>query len=154
MERTTFESPLGLLLLEANEKALQRLLFLETGKKASETSNHPALKKAIRQLKEYFKGDRKLFNLPLQPEGTSFQQSVWRALQSIPYGQTQSYSQIAKSIKKPDAKQAVGTANGKNPLPIIIPCHRVIGSDGTLVGYSGGIDKKRWLLEHENALLL
>lgn len=154
MEQTTFESPLGPLLLEANDAALQRLLFLETGKIELESSHHPTLQKAIRQLEEYFKGDRKLFDLPLQPEGTSFQQSVWKALQSIPFGQTRAYSQIAESIQKPGAKQAVGAANGKNPLPIIIPCHRVIGSNGNLVGYSGGIDKKRWLLEHENALLL
>lgn len=128
--------------------------------KAAKTGSHEAmwretalLKEAGRQLQEYFSGQRKKFSLPLAPAGTVFQHSVWNALKDIPYGETRSYGQIARTLGKAKAARAVGRANNKNPISIIIPCHRVIGADGKLVGYGGGLDKKAYLLalEKENA---
>ncbi len=107
------------------------------------------LVETARQLAEYFAGDRRTFDLPLAPEGTGFQQLVWRALTTIPFGETRTYGQQAQLIKRPSASRAVGAANGKNPIGIIVPCHRVIGSNGTLTGYAGGLAMKQWLLEHE-----
>jgi methylated-DNA-[protein]-cysteine S-methyltransferase len=104
----------------------------------------------MRQLTEYFSGKRKTFTITLAPQGTPFQQRVWQALQSIPYGRTLSYGQIAKAIGKPKAARAVGAANGQNPVSIIVPCHRVIGSNGKLVGYGGGLSIKEALLAHES----
>lgn len=104
----------------------------------------------MKQLKEYFDGERYEFDLPLAPEGTSFQLEVWRALEKIPYGETVSYLDIAKRIGKPAAVRAVGAANGANPLPIVIPCHRVIGHNGKLTGYGGGLEKKQYLLSMES----
>lgn len=103
------------------------------------------------QLDEYFRGERTCFDLPLGPRGTPFQLAVWAELIAIPYGQTRSYGQIAASLGMPTASRAVGTANGSNPLPIVVPCHRVIGSSGTLTGYSGGLERKRHLLDLEAA---
>jgi len=108
---------------------------------------------AARQLEEYFAAERRSFDLPLAPAGTAFQQTVWRELTKIPYGGTISYGQLARTIGKPDAVRAVGAANGRNPFPIVIPCHRVIGSDGTLVGFGGGLDAKRFLLGLERGSL-
>lgn len=105
---------------------------------------------AERQLREYFNGERKEFQLPLAPEGTAFQQKVWKALQTIPYGETRSYKEIAVQTGNEKACRAVGMANHRNPIGIMIPCHRVIGSGGKLVGYAGGLDKKKFLLELEN----
>ena len=110
------------------------------------------LVEAVRQLRAYFAGERREFRLPLDPQGTDFQRQVWRELESIPYGQTRSYSQIAAAIGAPRAVRAVGAANGANPLPIVVPCHRVIGSDGRLTGYGGGLALKKRLLELEGAL--
>ncbi|MEN6568264.1 MAG: methylated-DNA--[protein]-cysteine S-methyltransferase [Veillonellales bacterium] len=107
------------------------------------------LKEAGRQLKDYLIGKRKTFELPLAPDGTEFQQKVWQSLQEIPYGETRSYGEVAKSIGKPQASRAVGMANHKNPIPIFIPCHRVIGATGNLVGYAGGLSVKKSLLELE-----
>jgi methylated-DNA-[protein]-cysteine S-methyltransferase len=101
------------------------------------------------QLAEYFAGDRQEFDLPLDPGGNPFQSLVWQALTSIPYGETTSYGKVALSIGHPDGSRAVGSANGQNPVPIIVPCHRVIGADGSLTGYGGGLPAKRWLLDHE-----
>jgi methylated-DNA-[protein]-cysteine S-methyltransferase len=101
------------------------------------------------QLDAYFAGELRAFDLPLAPAGTEFQQLVWRALRAIPYGATRSYADIARAIDRPTASRAVGAANGKNPLAIVVPCHRVIGAAGALVGYAGGLPTKRWLLEHE-----
>lgn len=109
----------------------------------------PLLKEAVRQLQQYFVGNRKQFELPLGPEGTPFQQKVWAALLTIPYGETRSYKEIAAQIGNAKACRAVGMANHRNPIGIIIPCHRVIGSSGSLTGYAGGIDKKQLLLELE-----
>lgn len=108
---------------------------------------------AAKQLREYFAGKRKDFSLPLELKGTDFQKKVWRALQKIPYGKTVTYSDIAKSIGKPKAVRAVGQAINRNPISIIIPCHRVIGKDGSLTGYAGGLWRKEWLLKHEQRLL-
>ena len=101
------------------------------------------------QLDEYFRGERKAFDLPLAPKGTDFQKKVWNALQKIPYGETKTYGEIAAAVGNPKAARAVGMANNKNPIGIIIPCHRVVGADGKLVGYAGGMDKKEWLLQLE-----
>ena len=109
----------------------------------------PVLQEAARQLGEYFDGTRKVFDLPLQPRGTAFQQSVWRALCDIPYGQTRSYARLAEQIGRPKACRAVGMANHKNPIPILIPCHRVVGADGSLTGYAGGLAMKKALLDLE-----
>lgn len=107
----------------------------------------------IAQLEEYFEGHRQTFDLPLAPEGTEFQQSVWQALTRIPYGETTSYGELARRIGKPQASRAVGLANGANPLPIVVPCHRVIGADGSLTGFGGGLDIKRKLLALERATI-
>ena len=109
----------------------------------------PLISSAKRQLDEYFQGKRKSFDLPLAPSGTQFQQKVWNALCTIPYGETRSYKEIAAQIQNPKGCRAVGMANNRNPIMIIIPCHRVIGSNGSLVGYAGGLDIKQWLLAHE-----
>ncbi len=108
--------------------------------------------KCLRQLDEYFNGRRQKFNVPLQLEGTDFQKAVWRQLKKIPFGRTASYGEVARAIDRPRAFRAVGNANNKNPIPLIIPCHRVIGSDGKLVGFGGGIWRKQWLLDHEKSL--
>lgn len=109
----------------------------------------PLLKEAEKQLQEYFTGKRKTFDLPLNPQGTKFMKEVWTALQEIPYGKTKTYGEIAKKVGNPKAARAVGMANHRNPIPIMIPCHRVIGSHGKLVGYALGMDKKEFLLEWE-----
>lgn len=111
------------------------------------------LSEAVRQLREYFAGEREVFTLPLRPAGTPFQMSVWRALEEIPYGHTRTYRDIANAIGRPTATRAVGAANGQNPLPIFVPCHRVIGSDGSLTGFGGGLDVKLALLRLEGVLL-
>jgi len=108
------------------------------------------LEEAVYQLKEYFRGDRKQFDLPLNPQGTKFQKRVWKELCKIPYGKSISYLDLSKKLGDPKAIRAVASANGKNPLWIIIPCHRVIGSNGDLVGYAGGLERKKWLLNHES----
>ena len=110
----------------------------------------PLLDEAARQLSEYFAGDRTEFDLPLRPIGTEFQQRVWRALCDIPFGHTWSYGELAAHIGSPTASRAVGLANGRNPISIVIPCHRVIGANGSMTGYGGGIERKRWLLAHES----
>jgi methylated-DNA-[protein]-cysteine S-methyltransferase len=110
------------------------------------------LDRARVQLEEYFSGNRKQFDLPLAPQGTPFQQEVWHTLATIPYGETISYAQLAQRIGKPTAMRAVGAANGRNPLPIVLPCHRVIGADGSLTGFGGGLPTKQFLLELEGAL--
>jgi len=104
---------------------------------------------AIRQLQEYFEGRRLTFEIPLAPAGTEFQRRVWMALRDIPYARTVSYGDVAREIGNPKGGRAVGLANGRNPISIIVPCHRVIGSDGSLTGYGGGLERKQWLLEHE-----
>lgn len=144
----TYHMPLGRLTIGSNGQALTTLAFgdliLPGEKRATELTN-----RAANQLQEYFAGKRRSFDLPLAPEGTDFQKRVWKAIEEVPYGQTRSYSDIACIIGNPKACRAVGGANNKNPLPIIVPCHRIIGANGTLVGYGGGAKIKAYLLELE-----
>ena len=147
MDCMTMDSPCGMLTVWTDGNALVRLAFTGTEPNAPET---PLLRKARAQLGEYFSGKRRVFDLPLSPAGTPFQQDVWRALRTIPYGQTWSYARLAEQAGHAGAYRAAGTANGKNPLPILIPCHRVIHGDGTLGGYTSGLEIKRILLKLEN----
>jgi len=119
----------------------------------SEVSETPLLKKAAQQIQEYLEGKRTAFDLPLSPEGTPFQKAAWEALLTIPYGETRSYKQMAEQVGNPKACRAIGMANNRNPIMIVVPCHRVIGADGKLVGYGGGLDMKRKLLEIEKGKL-
>ena len=148
------ESPIGRLRLVSNGAQLTAIEFenLQADEAGGEERNDPALKACSNQLGEYFAGKRKTFDLPLAPAGTDFQQNVWQALKAIPYGELRSYRDIAESLHNPKAVRAVGAANGKNPLPIIVPCHRVIGSDGSLTGFAGGLEAKRVLLRLEGAI--
>ena len=155
---TIVDSPMGPLTLVAEGGVLVNLLF-----DVSRTAADPValgertsvgFEPIVAQLEEYFAGDRKVFDVPLRFEGTPFQETVWRALQSIPYGTTWTYGQLAEEIGRPGASRAVGLANGRNPISIIVPCHRVIGSDGSLTGFGGGLGRKEWLLRHEGALLI
>jgi methylated-DNA-[protein]-cysteine S-methyltransferase len=151
------ESPVGKLLLVADEEGL-RLISFQKGKHAQRPRDDwrkdaAPLRETMRQLKAYFSGELQEFRLPLAPEGTEFQRKVWSALCDIPYGETISYGDLARRIRNPKAVRAVGTANGANPIPIVIPCHRVIGSDGTLTGYGGGLDIKEKLLGLEQKQL-
>ncbi|MFP8965242.1 methylated-DNA--[protein]-cysteine S-methyltransferase [Pokkaliibacter sp. CJK22405] len=114
-----------------------------------ESNHHPLLIQAKLQLEEYFAGKRQSFDLPLAKRGTAFQQKVWASLQRIPFNQTRNYRQLAEMLEQPSAVRAVANANGRNPFTLIVPCHRVIGSDGSLTGYAGGLDRKAWLLKHE-----
>jgi methylated-DNA-[protein]-cysteine S-methyltransferase len=151
--RTTVPSPLGPLRLVATADALTEIwLPGETPSGAPDpvgAAAPPPLAEARRQLEAYFAGDLREFDLPLAPAGTPFQREVWERLRAIPYGRTVSYGELARRLGRPDAVRAVGAANGRNPLPIVIPCHRVIGSDGRLVGYGGGLAAKAMLLDHE-----
>lgn len=149
----SIETPIGPLLLLGDGEGLVELGLPERGKLAQPPAGAQASKARLRaaahQLGEYFAGTRSQFDLPLHPSGTAFQLEVWGALLTIPYGETVSYKDIAQRIGRPRAVRAVGAANGANPLAIIVPCHRVIGSHGDLVGYGGGLPIKRWLLAHE-----
>lgn len=150
------DSPLGPLFLAADAEGL-RMLYMDPFPREPLPDWQPAareLDEVCRQLDDYFAGRREHFELKLAPVGTAFQRRVWQALLEIPFGRTWSYRDLALHIDKPDAIRAVGTANGANPISLIIPCHRVIGSNGTLVGYGGGLPRKEWLLRHEGALLL
>ncbi|MFW2001992.1 methylated-DNA--[protein]-cysteine S-methyltransferase [Acinetobacter ursingii] len=148
-------SPVGQLKLVANEQALVAILWDNENPKRVrlaeliEDVSHPILLNTQQQLIEYFSGQRKVFDIPLDFEGTDFQKKVWRALLTIPYGETRSYKQIAQQLGNEKAVRAVGAANGKNPISIVAPCHRVIGAGGALVGFAGGLDKKEILLRLE-----
>ena len=152
---TVIDSPYGPLTLVADEEGLCGLYMVEQRHRpAEETFGHPDPSAPIfaeteKQLKEYFAGQRREFDLPLSFGGTEFQRTVWRGLLGIPYGETVSYGELADRLGRPTASRAVGLANGKNPLGIIVPCHRVIGSNGDLTGYGGGIERKRQLLDFE-----
>ena len=149
------ESPVGKLKLVANANALVAILWERERPNRIKLAilksdpQQPILLEAERQLKEYFAGTRNEFNLPLEPAGTEFQKKVWQALREIPFGQTRSYLDLAKSIGSAKAVRAVGAANGKNPLSIVVPCHRVLGGDGALTGFAGGLEVKARLLAHE-----
>lgn len=146
MPAFTMSSPIGYLTVTEHSGAITSIAF---GGKAETPPDTALLRETKRQLDEYFSGSRRVFDLPLIPHGTAFQRRVWAALESIPYGQTRTYAQIAAAIGSPKACRAVGMANHCNPLPIVIPCHRVIGSGGQLTGYAGGLDIKRYLLTLE-----
>nr|WP_241262784.1 methylated-DNA--[protein]-cysteine S-methyltransferase [Parahaliea mediterranea] len=150
----TVDSPIGPLQLVSNGTALLEIRFpgMHRGAAPPATGEDPALSAGARQLAEYFAGRRRHFDLPLAAGGTAFQQQVWRALEAIPFGETRSYRDIAVHIGRERAVRAVGAANGRNPLPIVVPCHRVVGSDGTLTGFAGGLAIKRQLLTMEGAL--
>jgi methylated-DNA-[protein]-cysteine S-methyltransferase len=148
-----FDSPIGPLVLVSDDDALAHLHLPKNGKAghvAPEWQRSPARLREVRaQLAAYFSGKLLTFDLPLAPQGTPFQRAVWNQLVQIPYGDTTSYIELARRLGKPSAMRAVGAANGANPLAIIVPCHRVIGANGTLVGFGGGLPAKRWLLDHE-----
>jgi methylated-DNA-[protein]-cysteine S-methyltransferase len=146
---TTVDSPVGPLLLTSDGTSLTRLLFAAEPDPSWSTDPCPVLDEAVRQLGEYFAGERRDFDLELDPVGTPFQLTVWAALRDIPYAETISYGQLAGRVGNPHASRAVGLANGRNPISIVVPCHRVIGANGSLTGYGGGLDRKRTLLELE-----
>lgn len=145
-----YETDIGEIGITENGTAITHIYFGENTSKDINLIETPLLKEAYKQLKEYFSGKRKVFQLPLAPKGTDFQEKVWKALQEIPYGRTYSYKDIAIKIGNINACRAVGMANNRNPIPIIIPCHRVIGTNGKLVGYGGGLKIKEMLLKIEN----
>lgn len=146
---TTYcDSPVGILKIICSDEHVTAVLFCNE-EMGQENDSHPLLQKCIDQLNEYFSGKRKTFDLPLNQEGTQFQQQVWQLLLQIPFGKTISYHQLATQYGDLKAIRAVASANGKNNLAIIVPCHRVIGSNQSLTGYAGGLWRKKWLLEHE-----
>lgn len=149
-----YNSPIGRLILQGNKGVIEKLHFPNSAKlkkqDLEQQYDETAFALAIRQLQEYFQGTRQIFDVEIAPSGTVFQQSVWRELQKIPYGKTASYSLIAEKIGNPKGSRAVGMANNRNPIPIIIPCHRVIGKNGSLTGFGGGLDTKRFLLDLES----
>jgi methylated-DNA-[protein]-cysteine S-methyltransferase len=164
LSKTLFESPIGPLVLVADDWGLRSVTFPDGDRPAAvtdegqevvddETLAHPVLRAAVEQLVEYFEGRRRTFDLALNPVGTDFQRRAWNVLTDIPYGTTISYREQATLMGSPGATQAVGSANGANPLPIVVPCHRVVGSDGSLIGFGGGIDLKRQLLDREQGTL-
>lgn len=142
------ETPVGLLEICASDSAITSIYFADD-RRIKEQSNEIS-RLAVIQLTEYFAGKRMRFELPLMASGTGFQQRVWQQLVTVPYGQTCSYGDIANKLSNPKAVRAVGAANGKNPISIVVPCHRVIGANGTLTGYAGGMDRKAWLLKFES----
>jgi len=157
--RTTMQSPIGTLTIVANERAVIAIdwdggaghesSIGETEIEDVAAADHPALAVAVEQLGEYFDGERTEFDIPLDPDGTEFQHRAWDALVRIPFGETVSYGEQADMLGDRNKARAVGAANGKNPIPIVVPCHRVVGSNGHLTGFAGGLDTKAWLLAHE-----
>lgn len=150
-----FSSPFGSVYIYADDKAIKAVLFKPWQNSMADNAvsqSNPIIDKCWQQLEEYFSGKRTNFDLPISADGTEFQQKVWQTLLTIPYGETWNYGQLAQAIGNNNASRAVGAANGKNPISIIIPCHRVIGANGTLTGYAGGLIAKEWLLKHEGTL--
>lgn len=148
MTTAAYKSPIGLLEISATPDAITSILFMNEESGQSYSTN-PYIENCIKQLEEFFNGMRKEFDLHLEPEGTEFQKKVWNKLLEIPFGETISYLELSKSLGDEKAIRAVANANGQNNIPIVIPCHRVIGSDGSLTGYGGGLWREKWLLEHE-----
>ncbi len=146
-----YESPIGIVEIEGSSDAISSIMFVEENEKMNliQVDTPPVLVECYNQLEEYFKGSRFDFTFPYEFEGTEFQKTVWQALTKIPYGETVAYQHIARLIENEKAVRAVGSANGKNKLSIVIPCHRIIGSNGNLTGYAGGLWRKEWLLNHE-----
>jgi len=149
MNFTMVDTPIGEILIAGDDDAVHEIHFAPAVPHDDWTRDDASLKYASVQLRSYFAGKRRDFDFPLSPRGTEFQLAVWNALRGIPYGETTTYGAVAKRIGRPDAVRAVGAANGANPVGIVIPCHRAIGTDGTLHGYAGGLPRKRWLLQHE-----
>ncbi|NER13138.1 methylated-DNA--[protein]-cysteine S-methyltransferase [Leptobacterium flavescens] len=149
METAYVNTPLGMARIEGDENGIAVVSILNNEEETAELVPE-ILEDAVYQLREYFEGKRTDFDLPLNPEGTDFQKKVWKELAEIPYGKTMSYLELSKKLGDIKAIRAVAAANGRNPLWIVVPCHRVIGSDGSLTGYAGGLWRKKWLLEHEN----
>lgn len=158
-----FDSPVGGLLLAADDAGLTEIQFEPHRRPAPASGGSPrptdgasaaarTIAEARAQLTAYFAGELDTFALPLAAHGTPFQERVWAALRDIPFGETISYAELARRVGEPRAVRAVGGANGRNPLPVVVPCHRVIGADGSLTGFGGGMERKRWLLDHEGAL--
>ena len=152
-----YDSPVGRLTLISSDVGLRAVLWPDDEERVRigqwiEQVEHPILTKTAAQLEEYFGHERTNFDLPLDPVGTEFQHLVWRRLQSIPYGETTSYGAVAASVDRPEAARAVGAANGRNPISIIVPCHRVIAASGALAGFAGGLGVKQQLLDHESEL--
>jgi len=154
---TVYNSPIGMITLQANDQGLLGAWFTiqttQPDQLGIELADHPILMKAVTQLEQYFSCTLQKFTIPIAAKGTPFQQKVWSALATIPYGKTCSYQDLANAIDNPKAVRAVGLANGKNPVSIIVPCHRVIGKNGKLTGYAGGVDRKKDLLKHEGVIL-
>jgi methylated-DNA-[protein]-cysteine S-methyltransferase len=159
LSSTVMDSPMGPLTIVASNAGLRAVLWprddparvpLGEIAKTTKTTDHPVLVAAVEQLSEYFAGDRQSFDLLLDPIGTDFQQSAWMALRAIPYGTTVSYGGQAAAMGDKRKARAVGAANGRNPISIIVPCHRVVGSNGSLTGFAGGLESKQWLLDHES----
>lgn len=146
-----YSSPIGIIEITGNEDGIATLYFVDK-KKSDSSSLSPLMKECLYQLEEYFKGIRKEFGIKLNPQGSEFQKKVWNELLTVPFGKTSTYLTISRQIGDSKATRAVGNANGSNPISIIIPCHRVIGSNGKLTGYGGGLWRKEWLLNHENTL--
>jgi methylated-DNA-[protein]-cysteine S-methyltransferase len=152
---STVSSPVGKLMLVADDSALTGLYFLECDHTPPDTRrwrhdpDHPLLRQTETELREYFDGSRQRFSLAVRPSGTQFQESVWREIARIPYGETISYSELASRAGAPQAVRAAGTSTGRNPVSIVIPCHRVMGKNGSMCGFGGGLDRKRFLLELE-----
>ena len=148
METCFISSPLGITKIEGDEKGVAIISVLSEGELSTTIPNQ--LQEAVLQLQEYFEGKRQDFTFKLNPKGTDFQQKVWQELRNIPFGKTISYLDLSKKLGDLKAIRAAASANGKNPIWIVVPCHRVIGTDGSLTGYAGGLWRKKWLLEHEN----
>lgn len=147
-----YNSPVGVLCVEDNGSAVTAIRLCRNGEAYGDSDNQSELAQdVIKQLEEYFDGERRIFEIPIAPKGTEFQQKVWRALTDIPYGETRTYGEIAQQTGNPRACRAVGNANNKNPIMIVIPCHRVIGSNGDLTGYACGLDIKKYLIDLEKS---
>ncbi|WP_139856178.1 methylated-DNA--[protein]-cysteine S-methyltransferase [Aequorivita sinensis] len=144
------QSPIGVIEIVGNSEGVSSILFKDDDSLAISENIPKELNDVVTQLQEYFEGKRSTFNVKITPKGTDFQKRVWNELLNIPFGKTLNYQQIANKLGDPKVIRAAASANGKNPISIIIPCHRVIGSDGSLTGYAGGLHRKKWLLEHEN----
>ncbi len=149
VQRAFLKTPVGFLEVTGTENGIRSLYFLDFKVRIARVPSH--LHDCINQLEEYFAGTRKCFSLTLDLEGSPFQLRVWQQTLKIPYGTTVSYQELAKELENPNAFRAVGGANASNPVSIIVPCHRVLGGNGKLVGYAGGLPRKKWLLEHEHA---
>jgi len=150
METVYINSPLGITKIIGDQDGIAVISVADAGSEDISAAIPEVLREAVSQLQEYFDGKRTDFNLKLNPKGTEFQQKVWKSLLEIPYGKTVSYMDQTKKLGDVKAIRAVASANGKNPLWIVVPCHRVIGTNGSLTGYAGGLSRKKWLLEHEN----